>query len=411
MVSFSMLPALLRSLFALWTLLLCLINIGSGVLAAVKKHLAYTAFAILLFVPSYFMWQVIFDYSLIEKMKHISEITQRIVLFPTAYLLIAFVALTIASAVLFLRNIKFDRTFITPGTIKLYLDKVPCGICCWRENGRILFSNVCINELCMEVSSTPLLNGNHFNETVKDGILKIGDKVWRFVCNEIELDGEKLREMIASDITDENAKTEALKNDNARISQLNRELQDYYISIDESVKRTEILQAKMNIHDEMNRLMLLTVSCDKEDVKKLDKVFSLWEQNSLLLCMEADKKASNQKSESLNALAKSLGINLKWDMMIPKTLTDEQKELFFFTSQEALINAVKHAAAKEMTISAESGEGEVVFRFTNNGKIPTSEIHYEGGLANIEYLAGKQGATVSVELSEAFTLVLQIKLS
>ena len=61
MVAFELLPAAVRAVFALWALLLCLVNLGSLVLAAVKKHIKFTAFALLLFAPAYALWQVIFD--------------------------------------------------------------------------------------------------------------------------------------------------------------------------------------------------------------------------------------------------------------------------------------------------------------------------------------------------------------
>ncbi len=411
MTTFIMLPALLRSLFALYALLLCLINIGSGVLAAVKKHLSFVVFALLLFAPSYFLWQVIFDYSLIGKTSRVSTVTERLIALPVVAFFIAFGVLTLVSVLLFVRNIRFDRSFITPGTIKLYLDKVPCGVCCWRKNGRVLFSNVCMNELCIAVCASPLLNGNQFHDAVKGGILTVGDKVWRFVCNEIELDGETLWEMIATDITNEHSKTEALKKDNEHILQLNKEMQEYYMSIDESVKRREILQAKMNIHDEMNRLMLATVSCGKNDTEALDKAFSLWEQNALLLCMEADKKKESHQSERLEALAKSLGIKLIFEDVLTAELTDKQKELFFATAQEALINAVKHADARNMAISHMQEGATHIFRFTNDGRMPEKEIRFEGGLANIDSLAKKQGASLYAELSNRFTLILKLHMA
>ena len=39
MAAFELLPAAVRAVFALWALLLCLVNLGSLVLAAVKKHI------------------------------------------------------------------------------------------------------------------------------------------------------------------------------------------------------------------------------------------------------------------------------------------------------------------------------------------------------------------------------------
>ena len=407
MISFAMLSALARAVFALWGLLLCLTNIGSAVLAAVRKRYRHTAFALLLFAPVYFMWQVIFDLSLFVGTENVTEISAALGGLPWPCWFAAFAALTASAAILLGYNIRYDKTFINPGTIKLYLDKMPCGICCWRDNGRVLFSNICMNELCVAITNNSLLNGNHFRDAVKDGILTVDGRVWRFACRKINVDGEPLSEMIASDITTEYAKTEALEKDKAELSRLNSELWEYYLSIDDSVQRQEILQAKMNIHDEMNRLMLSTMATDKEDTQALDKIFSLWEQNALLLCMEADRSDSVLKRENVDSLAKALGVSLKWSAELPSVISDKQKELFFFTAQEAVINAVKHAQAREIEISFENKDGFLTCRFTNDGIVPKNDVRFAGGLANLEMLAEKQGATVKTEISDKFTLILQ----
>ena len=409
MMSFAMLSALARAIFALWALLLCLINIISAVRAAVKKRFRFTTTALVLFAPAYLLWQVIFDFSLVGSTPQVAALTDFLCGLSWVYWFAVFVLLTAAAALLLGLNIRYDRRFINPGTIKLYLDQIPCGICCWRENGRVLFSNICMNELCAAITKQPLLNGKHFYDAVQDGILTVDGKVWRFATREITMDGETLREMIASDITSEYAKTAALEEDKAELSRLNKELWEYYLSIDESVQRQEILQAKMNIHDEMNRLMLSTVAADREDTAALDRIFSLWEQNALLLCMEADKKTAQQQSGAMESLAQALGIRVLWDGELPAAFNDAKRELFYFTAQEAMINAVKHAQAEEMAITFEETDEHLTCRFTNNGTMPAGEVHFEGGLANIAFLAEKQGATLQIETNDKFSLVLTLK--
>lgn len=407
MISFAVFSPLVRSAFALLALLLCLNCIGSGVLAVVKKRFRFTAFAFLLFVPSYLLWQIIFDFSLSDKTGNVSQITEIVCSLSRAYWFYTFIVLTVLSAVLLLFNLKYDRTYITPGAIKTYLDKMPCGVCCWRENGRVLFSNICMNELCVSITNGALLNGNQFRDALGDGIQKVNGRVWRFLSREINVDGETLYEMIASDITAEYSKTETLEKDKAELSRLNDELREYYLSIDESVKRQEILQAKMNIHDEMNRLMLSTVSADKNDAVALDNIFSLWEQNALLLCMETDGRANIRQTDALDSLAKALGISVIWNGALPDSLNDKQNELFYFTAQEALINAVKHAGAKTFEISFEQSDSSLICRFSNDGKLPDGEVRFEGGLKNICLLAENHGATVHAETDKKFTLILK----
>ena len=407
MMTFALLSAFERSLFALWSLSLCAVNIGNAVLATVKKRVRYSAFAIALFVPSHFIWQIVFDFSLFEKTKSLHRLTQSLCGANLIIWIACLLILTAASTFLLSRNIKYDKNYINPGTVKIYLDKIPCGICCWRENGRILFSNVCMNELCVAITDKTLLNGNHFRDSIKEDIIEVNGVVRRFTCRKMNVDGEILNEMIASDITAEYAKTSALEADKSRLSKLNRELEEYYLSIDQSVRRREILQAKINIHDEMNRLMLSTVAADKNDKEALDNIFSLWEKNALLLCMEADIKKSAFDFQTLKTLANALGINLVLNDFDMSELSEKQKELFSLTAQEAMINAVKHADAKNIEISAKKEGKTVVCTFANDGNLPEKEVEFVGGLANISLLAKEQNAKIFAKVTNKFSIVLK----
>jgi signal transduction histidine kinase len=405
MTPFAFLSAQIRAIIALWALILCLVNIGSAVLAAARRRLRFIAYALVVFAPVYFLWQVIFDFSLFGISEKAKDVTLTLCGFAWILWLSAFVVLTFASVFLFARNIRYDKTFITPGAIKIFLDKIPCGVCCFRDNGRVLFSNMCMNELCEKITGGALLDGNHFKNAVEGGILTVGDKVWRFTCRDIEKDGENLQEIIASDITPEYAKTRMLEKDKAELSKLNRELRDYYDSIDEIVRGKEILQAKVNIHDEMNRLMLSTTAVNSEDTEELDRIFSMWEQDALLLCMEADEKNGAKSFESLKNLANALKINLSLQGEMPE-LSENRKNLFFSAANEAIINAFKHADAKNMKISFTETEKIFLCRFTNDGNIPKSEVKFTGGLSNLSALAKRQNAKISAIAADEFTLTL-----
>ena len=406
MTTFLSLSALARSVFALWALALCLTNIFSATLAAVRKRYRFTAFAMLLFAPVYVIWQMIFDIALLGKSEETVFLSRAAGDLPWLIWLAVLAAVTAASVFLLIFDIRYDRKFITPGAIKRYLDKIPCGVCCWRDNGRVLFSNVCMNRLCVALTGGPLLNGEQFAGAVKDGILDADGKVWRFSCRDIVSDGETLHELIASDVTAEYAKTKVLEKDKAELSELNAELREYYASIDDAVRRREILQAKVDIHDEMNRLMLSTMAAGSDDASELDRIFSLWEQNALLLCMEAGDTADEIAAESVEKLAEALKIRLVWCGAVPETLTEKQRGLFFTAAKEAVINAVKHASAKEIRISFDIAEDRVCCHFTNGGSVQPGDVRFAGGLLNLSRLAEKQGASVTAAAGEEFTLTL-----
>lgn len=406
MISFNMLSSLIRAFFALWALLLCVISIVNAVMAFNKKKYLFGSIAIILFLPIYFFWQVIFDYSLSESSGSLNVVSSAMVNLDWIYWLLIFLLLTIFIVILLVYNVHYERNYLTVNTIKLYLDQVDCGICCYKDNGRVMFSNMIMNQLCIQLTGTQLLNGNQFYEVTKDQILSIGEERWRFSSRDITIGNEHMSEIIATNVTSEYLKTQQLEKDKAELSKINQELQDYNLSIDEVVRHQEILQAKVNIHDEMNRLMLSTVATDNEDISNLDKIFALWQENALLLSMEAEENKQEAMSHKIEELAKVLKIHLQWKDEPVSVLCEEERNIFYIAAQEAIANASKHARASRMIISITKVDGHIECRFINNGELPKKTITFTGGLANLEKLIKKQGAILKVDYDNQFVLSL-----
>ncbi|MCR5825710.1 MAG: hypothetical protein K6G54_04005 [Oscillospiraceae bacterium] len=403
MTGFSSLSALACSLCTLWALLLCLSGIFAVILTLAQKQWRCAPLSLLCLACSAFLWQVCCDLSLFPGTGS-AALSRRLGRLPWSVFLAALLLLTLLSLLLLRRSRRYGAQRVTPAAIKLCLDEMPCGVCCWRENGRVLFSNICMDRLCRRMTGSPLLNGRLFSDAVgAREIVPVGDSVWRFTRRDVLLSGAPLHELLASDITTEYARTQALERDRAALTRLKRELQDYNLSIDDTVRRQEILQAKVRIHDEMNRLMLSTMAAEDADKATLDRIFSLWAQNALLLGVAPDTGAS----ERIDALAEALGIRLDWQGVLPDALTDAQRELLCSAAQEAIANAAKHGSAKTMALSFTESADAVLCRFTNDGLRPTGPVRFLGGLANLDLLAKQQGAAVSVSVGEHFTLCLQ----
>ena len=407
MISFDMLSPTARAMFALLALLLCLVNICNIILAAEKKRYLLSGIALCFFAPVYLIWQIVFDLALAEKYGTSANVLCDII-GKTGWglWLAAFAVLTIATALAFGYNISYEKNYVTPGSVKLFLDKMPCGICCWHDNGRVLFSNVCMNDLCVALTDERLLNGNHFSSSVADRVIDVDGRRWRFSCRDIVSGAERLHEMIAYDITAEYAKTQMLERDKAELSRLNDELKEYTAGIDEAVRHREILQARVNIHDEMNRLMLSTMAMENDDSAKLDRIFALWEQNALLLCMQSDENADKKTLSHIEELAEALKISLIWQNDLSASLSEKQRALMYSAIREAIVNAAKHARATNMDVSFVESETEIRCLVKNDGKMPDEEVVFSGGLKNLQRLACKQNVRIEVCADNAFTLSL-----
>ncbi|MBQ7265615.1 MAG: hypothetical protein IJS61_05900 [Firmicutes bacterium] len=405
MMPFFTFSTLSRSFFALCALLLCLANIVNVVLAVARKNRRLMFFSLPLFIAIYFMWQAIFDLSLFGTGESASNFAKTLCKLPITLWLTAFLFITIETIIILRANIIYNKSTVTPNSIKIYLDNLPCGVCCWKKNGMIIFSNICMNRLCKALTNEPLMNGNQFLNTLKENIVTIDNKVWRFSRRSINIEGEELFEMTASDITLEYEKTKALEKEKEELSKLNLKLSQYFLDIDDTVRREEILQAKIHIHDEMNKLMLLGKNVSGKDPKAMDNILCLYEKNALLLYAEIDVSSSKDLT-SIKELADTLNILLIWQNNMCEKLSELQQELFFAVAREAVTNAVKHALAKTMCISFSETEEYIYCSFTNDGVPPIKKAEFTGGLKNLYILAQEQGVSVSTKQDKDFTLTL-----
>ena len=403
MTSVYLLPELSRYLIALWAFMLCVFGIAVIAYAVFQRRYSSAVVTLIPFACTYLIWQMLLAINLrdgnvgLEIAQSVSEET------PWIVWLAVLAAVTLVMALLLTRSIRYDKNHITPNAIKLCAYRMSCGICYWRDNGRVVFSNNCMKRLCILLTNKPLLNGNHFRAALTDGYLTVDGKAWRFVCRDLTLDGEPLHEMIATDVTEEYAKTEMLRKDMEELSRINRELQEHRLKIADTVRKQEILQAKVNIHDEMNRLMLRTVVADCHNKEELASVFSLWKRNALFLCMEAE--TDKMAVDKIEELAEQMNIRLIWQSELPKSLTDKQRELFFSAFGEAIINAAKHAEAETLTVSFTETDDELSCIFENDGKV-SGNIRFTGGLSNLSLLAKEQNASVTAEADKTFRLTM-----
>ena len=400
------LSALATSLFSLWTLILCVLFLFGGARAALLKRPGSALGSLAGLLGSFFLWQTLFDVQLFGASPAAAAVSRRLCALPAAVWASALAVLTMAAAGVLLALSRREKRSVTPAAVKQCLDSIPCGVGIFDDDGRVLFSNVCMNRLSVALTGERLLDGRRFAVQTAGRVLTVEGRRWRFRDRSLTLGKTPVHELIAADVTEEYAGIEALRNEQASLTRLNRALKSYTLGIDETVRRQEILQAKVNIHDEMNRLMLSTAAVEQGNVAGKNEIFSLWAQNALLLCMDADETAAQRDLGELEALASALRIRLVFNADVPPSLTEEQVGLFLSAASEALANAAKHAGAGTMEISFSETPEQTVCAFASDGRPPAGEVRFTGGLYNLSVLAENQGARVEARVEEGFTLLL-----
>ncbi|MBR6381169.1 MAG: hypothetical protein IKS07_05785, partial [Lachnospiraceae bacterium] len=284
-------------------------------------------------------------------------------------------------------------------------------LCYFLEEGRCILVNHRMNEICRELFGTTLQNGASFYEAVKDRkIRELPDGTAVSFRHRVLRDrGEVLHELVADDITELYRKTEKLRRDNERAAQLAAGMRAYGENITDTVRGQEILQARANIHDEMNRMILMTKKSmeDPAGEEERRQILNMWKTQVLLLCKEADSAKSRNTVLDLNALASAIGLNVEWDGM-PGTESTKALALFLAAAREAMTNASKHAQAGTIYIRVTEEAGALRAVFRNDGLQPGGPVPETGGLKNLRRRIESAGGKMETEVTKGYTLTVTI---
>lgn len=377
-------PALLREFLGTWSILVCLAGAYNLIAAVIQRKLRFCIGAMPLWILGMILLQVI---RTVADRGAFGAFAGWKVL--TWLLLLA--VLTVIALSLTYESIRWRKTHITPLSIQESFEKLTEGLCYYRIGGQCILVNARMQELCRKITGHTLLNGEEFENTVfslegsipklehvgadeektHSCLLPAGDQVFLIVARETSFEGESVREIVASDVSELYRKTEELREETERLKGFQEELQRYHARMQENVRREEILRAKMNIHDEMNRLLLSTRNAIASgDCADQQAALLLWKSNALLLCKETEGSTGVADAQhDLQVIAKSLGVEL---VMIGSLdiQREEALRLFVVVTREAMNNAVKHAGAKHVYVQV-SREGDFLHAtYTNDGGEP-----------------------------------------
>ncbi len=268
-----------------------------------------------------------------------------------------------------------------------------------------------MNEIAFALAGRDLQNGAALYDEVRESPVRRlpdGSSV-SFRRSVIEYKGTRLYELIADDITELYAKTEQLKRDNERAKKLRESMKAYGESIDDTVRRQEILQANINIHDGMNRLLLAarnSLGPGADDSSRAE-IIQMWKDCAALLRSEASKRPGDNVVSDINALSRVIGIETVWSGS-PSGADARALQLFVLAAREAMTNAAKHGGAKYLYIDIGISAGALHAAFTNDGRLPAGPVNETGGLRDLRTRIEADGGSMNVTAYGRFRLEVSI---
>ena len=410
MTPYLHLGALGRSLICFWAILLMFSFMMNIAFSVRRKQYISAAVAGLAMLVLYFVMQICRNISKAQLGSALHPLAEAMGALPSIAYIALLAVLTLAYIAHLCAIIRYANTHIGPTAIKEAMDKNPTGICYYRDNGQVILTNHKMNLLSFAAAGRALLNGAELYDAVRDKrIIELPDgTVVRFSHRAFTLDGEPCHELIADNITELYQKITTLQRKNERLLQQNRRMKAFGETIDETVRRQEILHAKTSIHDEMNRLLLSTdnaIRCGTEEEKQ--RILETWEKNILLLCMEADTDRKNNAFSDLDALAKLIGVTICYDAL-PDTEDADTLRLFSLAAEEAMTNAAKHSRAEKLYVHICEDDNALTVSFENDGNPPDQTFVEGGGLSTLRQHIEQAGGAMQITSGKRFALTVKI---
>ena len=328
-------------------------------------------------------------------------------------------------------QISFGKQRHVARLIREAVDSCPDGICMAALDGRPILANRSINEICARLTGHTIVNAlamweelrllamadaSISGETGSDSgehlLLPTDDgKVWQFQQKPRMLHGTEVLQFEAADITELYQYLKHLEKNNFDVAKLHERQRELLRNIVQNNLSKELLQAKMQIHDDIGRMIIVTRNAlaDGASGKQTDDIFSGWE--SVISDLENADVSSDTKAslpeEELVQVAGMIGCQVEFRGKQPS----ERKALLLLYAavREALTNAVRHAGANALMVEIQESGDMYHVEITSNGvKAPALPLREGAGLGTLRQRLEGEGAAMTIRTDDGVVMELAI---
>ncbi|WP_024855996.1 sensor histidine kinase [Ruminococcus albus] len=327
--------------------------------------------------------------------------------------------MTIVWGVLWLRQELNIIGRLTPQSLEDGLNSMPDGVAFVSSKGVPLLVNSTMQRLFRESMGSPYFDIRDFEYSMQNQTLIVGcsadihgkgyylhlsdGSVWDIQKSLMMIDGRKVWELLAYDVTERYRKSLELEERNVHLEEVNRSIRNYTREMNAIIREEEVLAAKIRIHDDVGRALLALKSYlirggDREDL------IEMWQFTAGLLSGENTPDDSADPIGALKEAADAVGVKLILNGDIPRKL----RKLIAIAIHECLTNTVKHADGSELTVDITDEDGIVTVVFTNDGKPPESEISESGGLKSLRSTVEQFRGEMEIASEPRFMLTIRV---
>ena len=331
---------------------------------------------------------------------------------------------------------KKSRDMITTRSIKESIDLLPDGVCFSTDRGMPILMNSRMRQLCTEFTGEGLMDTEKFWRDLRDGNVRKGirplkqreaafidtnGQVWDFRRSRLSYGGEKVTEISAVNITTQYHLHKELVARYERLNDVNSRLHHFSEEVEKVTREKEILAAKIKLHDEIGRSLLILRSYLTETPEKSiqtetpeksaqtekrdrSRLLPLWQY---IVTSMQEGTILKEREDSLLLLKKEaadFNVDIFLEGLLPAN--PSVRNVIFAAVRECAGNTAKHARGDRLFITIHDTEENTEVFITNNGNAPGGNIHETGGLKNLRKMVEERGGSMQIKSSPVFVLHL-----
>ena len=331
---------------------------------------------------------------------------------------------------------KKSRDVITTRSIKESIDLLPDGVCFSTDRGMPILMNSRMRQLCTEFTGEGLMDTEKFWRDLRNGNVRKGirplkqreaafidtnGQVWDFRRSRLSYGGEKVTEISAVNITTQYHLHKELVERYERLNDVNSRLHHFSEEVEKVTREKEILAAKIKLHDEIGRSLLILRSYLTETPEKSiqtetpeksaqtekrdrSRLLPLWQY---IVTSMQEGTILKEREDSLLLLKKEaadFNVDIFLEGLLPAN--PSVRNVIFAAVRECVGNTAKHARGDRLFITIHDTEENTEVFITNNGNAPGGSIHETGGLKNLRKMVEERGGSMQIKSSPVFVLHL-----
>jgi len=315
--------------------------------------------------------------------------------------------------------------------IREAINTYPDGICFATAGGRPILANRKINDVCYSLTGHTVVNAKRMWEELINLKMtempsgmheeKSGDteqilcrlpngRVWQFQRRKLIIDSFSVIQYEAADVSDLYQYRTRLVENNQRAEEMHKRQRILLRNIIQNNMEKELLRAKIRIHDNFGRLLVMTGNriTNGKAVEDDAELFRAWED--VIADMEnasrQDGAVSASSENELLKIAEMIGCHI--DIIGDRPKERRTVLLFHAAIREALTNAVRHAHADRLTVETKYRENTFFARISCNGRTDVTVIRERGGLSDLRRRLEQEGAELSMKIEDGAGVVMYV---